>query len=185
MIAKKWTRRGFLKAFGMTAVGVGMLRQAPLVEANTSATEWPVFRGDASHCAFAPGQGNLASPRIKWAFGTRDLVESSPVVADINNDGRLEVVVGSHDHNLYAVNGQTGAELWRFNTDDWVFGSPAIGDIDGDGVLEVVVGSHDNNVYALDGRNGQIKWVAETRTRVMSSPLIGDFDGDGQLEVVI
>jgi outer membrane protein assembly factor BamB len=76
-------------------------------------------------------------------------VRSSPALGDIDNDGKLEVVVGSDDHKIYALNGENGSLLWSYSTGYFVRSSPSLGDIDNDGKLEVVVGSGDGNVYAL------------------------------------
>jgi len=180
------SRRRFLQGLGLGTFALMRWNMtSPEVYAAVSGGTWPAFRGEPSHSAYALGKGKLTAPKIRWSFGARDLVESSPAVADINGDGKLEVVVGSHDKNAYAVNGQTGALLWQFSTGDWVLPSPAIGDIDGDGQAEVVIASHDENVYALNGKTGQLKWTAQTLFRITSSPAIGDFDGDGQVEVVI
>jgi outer membrane protein assembly factor BamB len=76
-------------------------------------------------------------------------VFSSPSLGDIDNDGKLEVVVGSRDGKVYALNGEDGSLLWSYKTGDWVASSPSLGDIDNDGKLEVVVGSHHNKIYAI------------------------------------
>jgi len=82
-------------------------------------------------------------------------VESSPVVGDINGDGKLEIVIGCDDGNLYALysdgtnhkeNGAlTGPIAWVKSCMSPGQGSvtittaPVIDDIDGDGKVEVLV----------------------------------------------
>jgi len=78
-------------------------------------------------------------------------VESSPALGDIDGDGKLEIVVGSNDDKLYALNGEDGSVLWSYTTGGDIVSSPALGDIDGDGKLEIVVGSNDDKLYALNG----------------------------------
>jgi hypothetical protein len=81
---------------------------------------------------------------------------SSPAIADITGDGRLDVIIGIEgevDTSMRAYEGATGALEWSFPVHPpGVDGSPAVGDIDGDGQLEVVFFAIDGRVYALDRR---------------------------------
>ena len=124
---------------------------------------------------------------LQWSFATGSSIMSSPIYGDIDGDGKLEVVVGSDDNKVYAINGENGSKLWEFETGAYVTSSPALGDIDGDGKLEVVVGSYDSDskVYAINGEDGSKLWEFATGYRVFSSPALGDIDGDGKLEVVV
>jgi len=123
-------------------------------------------------------------PLWNWELKTGNWIGSSPAIADIDGDGKLEVVFGSGDHYLYALNGEDGSLLWKFKTGGAIWTSPAIADIDGDGRLEVVFGSEDNYLYALNGEDGSLLWKFKTGFFVNSSPAIADIDGDRKLEVV-
>jgi len=119
-----------------------------------------------------------------WSYTTGDKVTSSPALGDVDGDGKLEVVFGSYDNKVYALNGEDGNVVWSYTTGDKVMSSPALGDVDGDGKLEVVFGSNDNKVYALNGEDGSIAWSYTTGSNV-GTPALGDVDGDGNLEVVV
>ncbi|MBI5567278.1 MAG: VCBS repeat-containing protein [Chloroflexi bacterium] len=121
--------------------------------------------------------------QLYWQTRVQAPVNSSPTVADLNKDGKLEVIVGlggiatsstCWDGGVVALHGQDGSgwskgtEVWSFDTQDWldhqqngwndgVFASPAVGDITGDGWPEVVFGAWDQCIYALD-RNGLPIW---------------------------
>lgn len=138
------------------------------------------------------------------------LVEfSSPTLADLDGDGRPEVLVGTTAHNgstgaydrpagLAAVRGD-GTLLWWRDFGAPINSAPAVGDIDGDGWPEVVVSlggddadrRHHGGVAALD-RFGNVLWVFRTQDQdgdgfadgVFSSPTLCDVDGDGKLEVI-
>ena len=76
-----------------------------------------------------------------WPQTTGDWVESSPALGDLDEDGHLEVIVGSNDMKVYAWHGNgTPVAGWPQTTGDIVRSSPALGDLDGDGDPEVVVG---------------------------------------------
>ncbi len=146
--------------------------------------------------------------------GQPDPVLGSPAIGDINGDGQNEVVWGSTDYFVYAVNGATGADLagWPKFMRDTVRSSPALHDIDGDGKLDVIVGvdAHAEgapfntpaggcvHVFRFDSTQScptgnPVDCRAPTETPgfpvcvdqvVESSPSVGDIDGDGRPEIV-
>ncbi len=119
-----------------------------------------------------------------WTY-TTGAIYSSPVLSDIDGDGKIEVVFGSADHIIYALNGEDGSLLWNYTTKGRVLSSAAIGDIDSDGKLEIVIGSTDDRVYALNGEDGSLLWNYTAKEDIDSSPALADIDSDGKLEVVI
>ena len=95
----------------------------------------------------------LPSPwQVAKVFENEGNVRASPVVADIDGDGQLEVLlsVGCYG-KLYAYDGATGRQEWGFQLGPRTIGTPSLGDLDGDGALEIVVGSYDGNVWVLGG----------------------------------
>ncbi len=147
---------------------------------------WQMFNGTQRHTGRQAMRGNLSTGRyIKWTYSTTNWIFSSPAIGDINNDGQIEVVVGSKDYNVYALQGSDGTLLWSFLTSYPVRSSPAIGDINNDGNIEVVVSNDSGKVYALRGTDGSLLWSYTTGDWVWSSPAIGDINNDGQIEVII
>jgi len=68
-------------------------------------------------------------------------VVSSPIVADINGDGKPEIIVGSYDHSLYifSVEGKFLSKLSEYKADSMIVGSTCI-PIKGDG-KEIIIGT--------------------------------------------
>jgi len=137
---------------------------------------------------------------------------SSPTLADLNEDGKLDIVVGTTAQNgasgntrnrpmvLVAMQGN-GSTLWTKNLDAPINSSPAVGDINGDGHLEVVVSTggdagdrkRPGSLIAFD-RNGIQIWrynLADHSPKdglgdgTFSSPTLCDVEGDGDLEIAL
>jgi hypothetical protein len=84
-----------------------------------------------------------------WFRPTRDAVISSPVVGDVDGDGRPEIAVGSWDGSLYLVDSRLADRPgWPRYSPGGYFSSPALVDLDGDGRPEVAVGSEAGNLFA-------------------------------------
>ncbi len=137
-------------------------------------------------------------------------VESSPQFADLNGDGRDELVVADSNGLVHAIEA-SGHELagWPVREDlvpgtDLRAGfvsSPAVAALDGDGGPDVVIGGLDGKVYAWTSTGAPVPgWPVPTRTplgpdpanphwesAVISAPAVGELDGkraDGP-EVVV
>jgi poly-gamma-glutamate capsule biosynthesis protein CapA/YwtB (metallophosphatase superfamily) len=147
----------------------------------------------SSTVAPSPTMGSVPSPTAtstpapleplkmspSWRYPTNEMVWSL-ALADLDNDGRQELVAGSYDKHVYALDSD-GAPLWRY-----ALGAAAYcldtGDLDGDGVEEVVAGGDNNRVHAL-GPTGQLLWEWYVGSRVVSLH-VEDVDGDGEGEVI-
>ena len=129
--------------------------------------------------------------------GIPDGVFGTPVLADINGDGYLEVIVTGFDEELYVIdhNGN-GLPGWPKYLRDNTWGSPVVADLNDDGVLEIVVGTYFHEEPCQDHSCGRLfvfdpagndlpGWPKVLPFHVDSSPAVGDIDGDGSLEIVV
>jgi hypothetical protein len=126
--------------------------------------------------------GKPLAPFVNARHGEADRTEhgffASPVIADLDGDGRPEVVLAGADRHVYAWHGD-GSQVSGFpflvvdrskvaaidpQTDEVTFkpdagalmqgkivDTPAVGDIDGDGRPEIVVGTNEEYDAAKDG----------------------------------
>jgi hypothetical protein len=132
-------------------------------------------------------------------FGPDSLISGAPALGDISGDGVNDIVFGSHNTTIYALDGRCRA-IATFDNRDSVFSTPALYDLDGSGKLDIFIGGDAtaNSAVAGDSFNGGIfrrlrytggatltqVWERRSAETFQSGAAIGDVNGDGRLEVV-
>jgi uncharacterized repeat protein (TIGR01451 family) len=118
------------------------------------------------------------------------------VVADLNGDYDLEIVIASGGGNVSVYNHQGELEPgWPKNLASNEFRSLAVDDLDGNGDMEIVVGQarlDKVNIWVFE-HSGVIRpgWPQVTDSQGSAAGLyndnigLGDLDDDGKLEVVV
>ena len=157
---------------------------------------------------------DLALSQQGWGSGDRsEFTYSPPVMADIDQDGDLEVVlVGDHEHSSSTEN--QGVSFWVINHDmtrpqgwtspkdtglplhDGGLGqnivptrpSPAIANLNDEPGLDIIAPAYDGKLYAF-GAQGEARWSYTFGTQSLpysgaSEPLVADLNGDGIPEVI-
>jgi len=104
-----------------------------------------------------------AEGNLQWTFGTSEAQWAAPAV----NGGA--VYLPSMDHNLYAVDSQSGSLLWEQDMGGTIVGVPALSE---DGML--YVGTFGAEVLAVRASNGVVQWRAATEDWVWGGPSILD-----------
>jgi hypothetical protein len=134
------------------------------------------------------GQG-----KVEWRHTAGDRVMTVDA-ADVDGDGRVEILAGSDDGQIYLFD-RTGELRWTFappfrdtGYNWWTLGSSKVrrvqaADLDGDGQAEILAGVGNMNLHVLDAR-GRPKWEFLTRYGVFRNFTTADYDGDGRLEVI-
>lgn len=116
----------------------------------------------------------------------------TPVLADIDGDGILEIVIEEREYptgyvNVYKGDG-TILPGWPQEMDYIPASAVAVGDITGDGIPEIVAESY-YSVYAYD-KNGNLVdgfpfTPGNNRVFSYSSPVLADIDADGLREIIV
>lgn len=138
-------------------------------------------------------QDEMKLPSL-WTYDLDSASVSGAAAGDIDGDGKLEVVFGTHrgDGHLYALNAENGSLLWKF----WLGGGPIesavrIYDINNDSQKEVVFIAYDSYIertgvlYALNGSDGDTIWEYSMDGHSRGGPAIVDIDEDSKLEIIV
>lgn len=129
-------------------------------------------------------------PKVAWTQPLSSPSFGAAAVADIDEDGRLEVAFGTYfgDNSVRVLNGEDGSEYWRYDAGHACLdASLRFADLDNDGKLELVVPvSNKGWVLAFDATSGEELWKYDTKPIECTDtpPAILDADGDGEVEVV-
>ena len=129
---------------------------------------------------------NVGWSQRGWPFNLEGVVQSSPLMPDIDGDNEKEVIFGGFDGRLY-VKSLHGLDEngFPFQTENSIQSSPAVGDIDGDDTLDIVFGSWDYTIYCLRN-NGQLLFPpVPTGSFITATPVLSDLDGNGSLEIIV
>lgn len=138
----------------------------------------------ASVCAVETGghAETLRPERVRTLLSSESAWLAAPAVADLDRDGRNELVV-PRGQRLMVWN-TNGTLAWTATPNGKrIWAPPVIADVSGDGDLEIAVAAGDS-IYVYDAAGSLVAgfpaaWRAELR-----SLAAGDLDGDGRIELV-
>ncbi len=136
---------------------------------------------------------SVSAPVLKWEKGgcrstwCRSGWYASPAVADLDGDGKAEVVWT--DYRIVAVNGADGSDKWIVNNPGGGRGWPsvAVADVNNDASLEVVT-AHSGGWLTVTRGNGTTLtgWPKQpTAGNELRSLAVADVDGNGHQEMLV
>ncbi|GBD86511.1 FG-GAP repeat protein [bacterium BMS3Abin03] len=141
--------------------------------------------------------GNLLSGFPFILPGGYTLSYSSPVLADVDNDNKREIIFGTHNTSngsgsVYILN-DDGSVLpgWPKYTGWWVYTPPSVGYIDGDNILDIAVGDQVlsgtpvDHVYAWNANGDALSGFPIGPVKAINSQIIlADIDNDNFVELI-
>ena len=133
------------------------------------------------------GDANPLTQGVFYRMTGCTLNYSTPAVADMDGDGKNDLIVGSQGDQLFVFK-YNGTILPGFPyalTSD-IAGSPAVGDIDNDGQLEIAVYEFNGNFRVLRN-NGVLQTFQffQNGNFFGPSPALGNVTGDARLEMFV
>jgi len=122
-------------------------------------------------------------------MGTHPNYKPSGVsLADIDNNGTLEIIAGSTDNTVHAWD-YLGNELtgWPITLPAMVQSKVAVGDIDGNGDMEIIIAARNGYVYIYNHDGSSFTGWPQNANGVLGlvSPSLFDLDQDGDLEIIM
>jgi outer membrane protein assembly factor BamB len=127
---------------------------------------------------------------IKWQTNTAGS-DSPPTMADMDQDGKPEILHGGFDGNVICLNSENGTIAWSLpvHNNAWVQTAPSIVDLNNDGQLDFVVSTwafspDTSRIYAYHGSTQTLLWSKAVSDYVYHGTAVGDIDQDGKPELI-
>jgi eukaryotic-like serine/threonine-protein kinase len=112
-----------------------------------------------------------------WTFRTGAALWAQPAYSAVCGC----ILLTSMDHNIYALNPETGDLRWQQDLGGSVVGTPTISD---DGA-SIYIGSFGGGMFSLNARTGAVDWNTQTEGWIWAGPALydgrlffGDLDGN-------
>jgi hypothetical protein len=124
--------------------------------------------------------------KLVWAKKLDGLTASSPALADLSGNGKLDVVEGTDSQHgggsVYALNGTNGSVIWSQRITGEVIGGVVTANL-GAGYQDVIVNST-GGAWVLDGRTGQMLATLERGVGLQNCALVTD-DPNGAIGITL
>jgi len=135
------------------------------------------YSGDCRIYALKGNDGSI----LWYCDAPSDYMYHGGSFADIDEDGKPEIVIGSYDNHLYVLNGEDGSVKWEYNAQYYIAAPTSIADLNNDGHLEIVFFEY--NKLGVLSNTGTLLWSHTTGGSIFRGAAISDIDDDGVLDV--
>ncbi len=150
---------------------------------------------------FYRNTGNSDSAKFEFVTDQFNYLDfgyfSAPAFADIDDDGDMDMIVGTQDGKLRMCRnvGSAGSPKWSYEEREYIDtlvvegnAAPTFVDIDDDGDEDLFIGNHDGKITYY--RNDDTGWAFITNTYLIDlgldpKPTFADIDGDGDYDLFI
>ena len=103
-----------------------------------------------------------------FPFNIEEKTKSGSALADFNNNGKDDIVIGTDNNNLYLIHDDgLVAPGFPFSVNDKFQSAPSILNINGQKMI--YIGNNDNKLYVIDG-DGNLKFSILTEDKINTSP---------------
>lgn len=148
----------------------------------------------------------IVALKYKSSWGTRDtstliiidgvshelIMDKSKVytalnIADINSDGRNEIIAAVDTGKIVIINGSSLETIETYNTNLGIIEGLKAYDMNDDGKFELVI-SDSYTISLYDLQNNKLKWQSDTLNSfigVYNSLFVGNIDSDSKIEILI
>ncbi|MFD0152517.1 FG-GAP-like repeat-containing protein [Streptomyces sp. NPDC055721] len=115
---------------------------------------------------------------------------STGLAADVDGDGREDVIVGGQSQGLWAYDGPSLVSgkpkvLWQATLPGSVQGDIRLADTDGDGRRDDLVVAADAAAVVVDARTGRVRETIDGKGQFVRSVTVADLDRDGDEEILV
>ncbi|MGY5861929.1 MAG: hypothetical protein RTU09_06105 [Candidatus Thorarchaeota archaeon] len=133
------------------------------------------------------GSVDLMVSETLWSYNTTGYGSAGYFetffAADVDNDGKDEIIAGEYDTGLVFALDDDGILLWSNADSTGGIREIAVIDFDDNGTLNVLVGSDDSNLYCINALTGNTEWTFSDAPNSIYTIAVDDLDADGQMEV--
>jgi hypothetical protein len=156
-------------------------------------TQLDIVVGSNADSLFVFGADGLRRAGFpKWVRFSGSSKTPSPALADMNNDGFLDIVAAGTNGYIYVFDRNGfGVNPWlniRYSalTSGASQSSPVVADISGDGKPDIVIGDENSSLAALSGTGTMLPgFPIVLAGEVRGAAALCDCDGDGLSEIVL
>lgn len=112
---------------------------------------------------------------------------NSFVVSDIDEDGKIEIVIGNYEGhiNIIELRGGEFIEEWRSESLGTRLWGIEVADLDSDDTNEIIAGTGEGGIFIYDAKTREREWKSPEIMRDAHGLAVGDVDGDGEKELVV
>ena len=195
-VGRTYQQGGHLRVLNQNG---GIICDAPTTQTvDSSPAVGPFLAGGATGIAVGTGSffaGATDTDAVKafdtdcdqvWSRTLDGTTTSSPALADVVGNGRLDVVEGTDTGSggsVWLLDGATGATVWQKPVVGRVIGSVVVANLTG-GVTQDVLVPTTAGVEVLDGASGDELTVLSPDLGFQNSPLVTD-DPDGAIGITV
>ncbi|MCD6597733.1 MAG: PQQ-binding-like beta-propeller repeat protein, partial [Bacteroidales bacterium] len=115
------------------------------------------------------------------------VITTPPIIADLKNDGSLEVLVLTNRGNIICLKGNSGKLIWNYKLPSpikWGTTSLAVSDLQNNGVKEIIAADNAGNLFSLK-EDGTVLWSKKFEDKFNTSPAIGQLNENGDKNILI